>query len=150
MATTCSFQTLGLRASAPVRPTRAARRSLVVRAETETTTTTTTEAPVASVGAEGSKKALGFFEEDSAGQTNIFAVETKAYVAGSAQDNTDSTPTLLFAGIGGAIAIAAIAAGIIGGKNAAENAIPVYEDAGKYESLTTYAAKFSTKSAPQL
>ncbi len=33
-------------------------------------------------------QALGFTENDSAGQTNIFAVEPKSYVAGSSADKT--------------------------------------------------------------
>ena len=33
-------------------------------------------------------QALGFTENDSAGQTNIFAVEPKTYVAGSSSDKT--------------------------------------------------------------
>lgn len=35
-------------------------------------------------------QALGFTESDSAGQTNIFAVEPKAYVAGGSDDKTAS------------------------------------------------------------
>lgn len=154
MAATCStFQTtLGLRTAAPVRAartTRAARPSVVVRAETDTTT----KAPAAdvTVGSAGDKKALGYFAEDSAGQTNIFAVETKAYVAGSALDDTDSTPTLLFAGIGGAVAIAAVAVGVLGGQAQVQNAIPVYEEEGKYETISSYAAKFgAAPAAPSL
>lgn len=61
-------------------------------------------------------QALGFTENDSAGQTNIFAVEPKSYVAGSSADTTSAggQTTLLIAGVAAAAAAAAVAGGLLG------------------------------------
>lgn len=60
-------------------------------------------------------QALGFTESDSAGQTNIFAVEPKTYVAGSSADKTaeGSQATLLLAGVVAAISAALVAGGLL-------------------------------------
>lgn len=60
-------------------------------------------------------QALGYTESDSAGQTNIFAVEPKSYVAGSSADASadGSQATLIIAGVAAACAAAAVAAGLL-------------------------------------
>lgn len=63
----------------------------------------------------GSLQALGFTENDSAGQTNIFAVEPKTYVAGSSADNTSSggQTTIIVAAVAAIGAAAAVAGGLL-------------------------------------
>lgn len=60
-------------------------------------------------------QALGFTESDSAGQTNIFAVEPKSYVQGSQSDATSAagTSTTGGAAIAGSVAVGAVVAGLI-------------------------------------
>ena len=58
---------------------------------------------------------LGFTESDSAGQTNIFAVEPKSYVQGSKNDGTSDAQdsTQGGAAIAGTVAVGAVVAGLI-------------------------------------
>jgi hypothetical protein len=55
---------------------------------------------------------LGYTAEDSAGQSNIFAVEPKTYVAGSAKDPKAGSGSFVYAMTAGVIGAAAIAAGV--------------------------------------
>jgi len=55
---------------------------------------------------------LGYTAEDSAGQSNIFAVEPKTYVAGSSKDPKAGSGSLVYAVTAGVIGAAAIAAGV--------------------------------------
>jgi hypothetical protein len=54
-------------------------------------------------------QALGFTESDSAGQSNVFAVEPKSYVAGSSADATSEGAKVTFV-VGLAAAVVAFAA----------------------------------------
>lgn len=67
--------------------------------------TTTTTGPLTTQG-------LGYTAEDSAGQSNIFAVEPKTYVAGSSKDPKAGAGSLVYAVTAGVIGAAAIAAGV--------------------------------------
>ena len=60
-------------------------------------------------------QALGFTESDSAGQTNIFAVEPKIYVAGSSADKTASGANATLAiGVGaGMLAVFVLGSGLL-------------------------------------
>ena len=70
-----------------------------------------------------SNSALGYQEEDSAGQTNIFAVEPKAYVGSSFQSEVN--PALLGAIIVGAAAV--ILLGLSAINNAKNGSVDVYD-----------------------
>lgn len=60
-----------------------------------------------------SRSGLGYTAEDSAGQSNIFAVEPKVYVQGSSKDTTTgSSDNLLFAITAAVVGIGAIAVGL--------------------------------------
>jgi len=98
-----------------------------------------------------SKQALGFTESDSAGQTNIFAVQPKVYVAGTAKDDTtaDGDLTNGAAAIAGTFAVGAV----IGGLLLVKDTAPLLEDyPTEYLTLAEYksefAADFETVSAP--
>lgn len=56
-------------------------------------------------------QALGFTEDDSAGQSNIFAVEPKTYVQSGSPDS-NSNATLLIGGVAGAFAVALLVFGL--------------------------------------
>eukprot|EP00884_Botryococcus_braunii_P006326 jgi/Botrbrau1/15695/Bobra.4_1s0070.2 len=60
-----------------------------------------------------SRSGVGYTAEDSAGQSNIFAVEPKVYVQGSNKDTTTgSSDNLLFAVTAAVLGIGAIAVGL--------------------------------------
>ena len=91
-----------------------------------------------------SKQALVFTESDSAGQTNIFAVEPKAYVAGSSSDKTSDagSSTAGAAAIAGTFAIGAV----VGGLLLVKDSSPVLEDYPlEYETLTQYKSDFASE-----
>ncbi|KAL4432223.1 hypothetical protein ABPG77_005985 [Micractinium sp. CCAP 211/92] len=97
----------------------------------------------------GNKRAaLGFTENDSAGQTNIFAVEPKSYVAGSSADNTaqGGQTTLLVAGVVAVAAAAVVAGGLLGNSGPTELAALAPSDDVK--SLSAYAAQFAAEATP--
>ncbi|KAK9805221.1 hypothetical protein WJX72_006918 [[Myrmecia] bisecta] len=99
-----------------------------------------------------SRAALGYLEEDSAGQTNIFAVEPKQYVQGGSRDPTQGTQGLALVGVAGAFAVGAIALGLVltGGKDAGS---PIADVDGDFLTLSQYKAKFSSSdvaAAPRL
>lgn len=82
---------------------------------------------------------VGFIDDDSAGQTNIFAVEPKRYVAGSQQDQTGSSNLAIGIGaglLGGLILLA----GVLGGKGGVDSSTPADEG---LLSLTEYSQQFS-------
>ncbi len=85
-------------------------------------------------------QALGFTESDSAGQTNIFAVEPKSYVAGSSSDNGSST-VVPAAGLG-LVAIAFVAAGLqwVTGSTAVD-----LGPTGDFKALSEYKASFEAE-----
>ena len=68
--------------------------------------------PLLSVSSLSPPQGLGYTAEDSAGQSNIFAVEPKTYVAGSAKDPKAGSGSLVYAVTAGVIGAAAIAAGV--------------------------------------
>ena len=92
--------------------------------------------------APSNRAGLGFTDEDSAGQSNIFAVEPKQYVSDSNTSSNVGGPA-----IAGAVAVGLIVAGIriISTDEAAE--VVVGPDAG-LQSLGAYAEMFAVKSAP--
>lgn len=56
-------------------------------------------------------QALGFTADDSAGQSNIFAVEPKTYVQSGSPDS-NSSATLVIGGIAGALALGLLVIGL--------------------------------------
>lgn len=85
---------------------------------------------------------MGYTEDDSAGQTNIFAVEPRSYVAGSERDvQTDPNVNIAIV-TAGALAIAAIASGLIINFQSKPRA-PIEEETGQYLTLSQYKDKFS-------
>ncbi|CAG9464528.1 unnamed protein product [Pedinophyceae sp. YPF-701] len=81
--------------------------------------------------------AVGFQDEDSAGQTNIFAVEPKSYLAGSTADTSGGAPLFI------ALAFGIGAAVVVGGGVLNSREGPVEEDMSAYATLTEYVAKLS-------
>eukprot|EP01025_Chloroclados_australasicus_P019766 TRINITY_DN20827_c0_g1_i1.p6 TRINITY_DN20827_c0_g1~~TRINITY_DN20827_c0_g1_i1.p6 ORF type:complete len:170 (+),score=18.56 TRINITY_DN20827_c0_g1_i1:51-560(+) len=85
---------------------------------------------------------IGYVEQDSAGQTNIFAVETKSYVQGSAMDNTTGAQAntnfaLLLGGLAaGALAVTALTETLVSPSN-------VGYIEGEYKTLTQYKTQFA-------
>ncbi|KAL4421479.1 hypothetical protein ABPG75_010770 [Micractinium tetrahymenae] len=94
------------------------------------------------------RSALGFTENDSAGQTNIFAVEPKSYVAGSSADTTSSgsQATLLIAGVAAVAAAAAVAGGLLG--NSGPTELASLAPSADVKTLSAYAAEFSVEFSP--
>lgn len=90
------------------------------------------------------RAALGFTESDSAGQTNVFAVEPKSYVAGSSSDKTKAAgnSTVGAAAIAGSVAAGAVIAGLllINGSNNAD-----VGPSGDFKSLSEYKAQFASE-----
>jgi hypothetical protein len=94
------------------------------------------------------RSGVGYLDEDSAGQTNIFAVEPATYIKGSTRDTTSGT-TLLVGGGAAAIAGLVLAAGLIGGGNGGQST-PADEG---LQSLSQYSQQFSAEgsaTAPSL
>ena len=93
--------------------------------------------------------ARGYTAEDSAGQSNIFAVEPKIFVAGADDDETGSgSETAVIAGVGLAFAgIAAFALVSSGGNGAAEPDVAAVPFDGA-ETLSYYLDAFADKPAP--
>mmetsp|Transcript_3965 Transcript_3965/g.11216 ORF Transcript_3965/g.11216 Transcript_3965/m.11216 type:complete len:149 (+) Transcript_3965:125-571(+) len=91
------------------------------------------------------RAALGFTEADSAGQTNIFAVEPKSYVEGSSSD--DGSNSQLFA-LGAFLVSATILAGAV----TVLSDSSVDDNLATYKSLSEYRTQFAGElaSAPSL
>ncbi|KAL6778049.1 PSB34 [Auxenochlorella protothecoides x Auxenochlorella symbiontica] len=85
---------------------------------------------------------IGYTEKDSAGQANIYPVEPRQYVSGSRQDGGRSSGTFNFAVGGGALAIAAVAAGLLVLANAPQPTSPNVFSGRR--SLAEYTTKFKT------
>ena len=99
-------------------------------------------------------QALGFTESDSAGQTNIFAVEPKSYVAGSTADTTGSgyQATLLTAGVAAIAAAAAVAGGLLtnSGPSGAQMVVCMWVLRAQQRCSRRRLAQCSAGSIPQL
>ncbi|PRW32587.1 hypothetical protein C2E21_8192 [Chlorella sorokiniana] len=95
------------------------------------------------------RAALGFTENDSAGQTNIFAVEPKQYVAGSSSDKTGegSQATLIVAGIAAVAAAAAVSGGLLANSSSPTSLSDLAPVEG-VKSLTAYSQQFAAELAP--
>ena len=89
-------------------------------------------------------QALGFTESDSAGQTNIFAVEPKTYVAGSTADATaaGANSTYGAAAVAGTFAVGAVIAGLLLVKDASTIDLG---PTGDFKTLTEYQAQFAAE-----
>ncbi len=91
---------------------------------------------------------VGFVESDSAGQTNVFAVEPKQYVAGGKADETrgEANDTTAVAAVAGTFGMGIVVAGLLltSGPTTLEAAAP----AGDARALSSYAAQFSAELAP--
>ncbi|KAK9802043.1 hypothetical protein WJX73_005455 [Symbiochloris irregularis] len=98
--------------------------------------------------AQGSPKQTGYTEKDSAGQTNIYPVMTKAYVQGSTNDSTTgSKANNAIAAVAGIITLAAISLGIVAAKSSiSDNFEDTQAQVGLFRSLSEYKDKFSAES----
>ncbi|GAB4822760.1 hypothetical protein N2152v2_009806 [Parachlorella kessleri] len=93
------------------------------------------------------RAAVGYTDEDSAGQSNIFAVEPKVYVSGSSADNSNAGPqTVTVAAAGFVFAMAAIGAGLIVMNQ--PQGVEAVAPTGEFRPLSEYAAKFSAELGP--
>lgn len=90
----------------------------------------------------------GYLEEDSAGQTNIFAVEPKTYVQGSAADDVDNTATVSIAGFAFVFAMAAVGLGLL--VNGQKSDVADFAPTGEYLALSEYKAKFAAELSSQV
>ncbi|EFN54658.1 expressed protein [Chlorella variabilis] len=94
------------------------------------------------------RAALGFTESDSAGQTNVFAVEPKVYVAGSTADTTSAgnQATIFIAGVAALAAAAAVVGGLLA--NTGPSALDALVPAEDVKTLTAYSKLFAAELAP--
>ena len=78
---------------------------------------------VSSIGSTSSRAGLGYLEEDSAGQQNIFSVEPKVYVQGSATDEARGGGSLIYSAVALAAsgALVYIGLGALGGDSPTES-----------------------------
>lgn len=97
------------------------------------------------------RAALGYVESDSAGQTNIFAVQPPQYVEGSVRDvNTDSSANTTIAAGVALLGFIAVALGVTGLLGQGDGAVSV-PDSSETLSLSQYSAKFTADiGAPDL
>lgn len=91
-------------------------------------------------------QALGYTESDSAGQTNIFAVEPRSYVAGSTRDQTKDAgnSTTGAAAIAGTVAVGAFIAGLILLNESSKTDLG---PTGEFLTLSQYKAQFASESS---
>merc|ERR1719183_3496838 len=75
------------------------------------------------IGSTSSRAGLGYLEEDSAGQQNIFSVEPKVYVQGSATDEARGGGSLIYSAVALAAsgALVYIGLGALGGDSPTES-----------------------------
>ncbi|KAL3149402.1 hypothetical protein ABBQ32_002198 [Trebouxia sp. C0010 RCD-2024] len=99
--------------------------------------------------APNSRSGAGYTDDDSAGQTNIFAVEPRLYLAGSDRDVEVNPAANIAIVTAGALAIAAIASGLVINFQSKPRA-PIDDEAGEYLTLSQYKDKFSAPAAPAL
>lgn len=89
------------------------------------------------------RAALGYTQEDSAGQTNIFAVEPKKYIQRGIDDQTSgSTSNLVIAVSAFAVGAAILTFGIFVNRNDSDS--PIAEELGQFKTLTEYSREFSS------
>lgn len=88
--------------------------------------------------------ASGYVEFDTAGQSNMYPVITKAYETGSAQDTLETGGANFAVGVGaGAIAVAVLAIGLTAlSQQGADTTTAALE---QFKSLSEYAAAFSAE-----
>lgn len=97
-----------------------------------------------------SRSAVGYTEEDSAGQTNIFAVEPKQYVQGSSRDTTADAAAQQ-ANLITTAALVGAAVLILGVASNSQNSDAGPSNSGEsFASLSSYSQEFSSSSAPAL
>jgi len=87
---------------------------------------------------------MGYTEEDSAGQTNIFAVEPKKYIQNAADDmaSGSATSNLVIAISAFAVGAAILTFGIFVNRNDSES--PIAEELGQFKTLSEYQREFSS------
>jgi hypothetical protein len=87
-------------------------------------------------------QSLGYTEADSAGQTNIFAVEPKQYVSGSKTDAAvgAGNETFATASVAGSVAVGAVIAGLL--LNSGPASLDAVAPTGDFVPLSTYASQF--------
>ncbi|KAK9859840.1 hypothetical protein WJX84_006835 [Apatococcus fuscideae] len=90
------------------------------------------------------RAAMGYTEEDSAGQTNIFAVEPKKYIQNAADDmaSGSATSNLVIAISAFAVGAAILTFGIFVNRNDSES--PIAEELGQFKTLSEYQREFSS------
>jgi len=138
-----------------------ARPRTVTRAEDrpQTQTDESENAPPSSNGADKKKgprlsfapntrSGMGYTDDDSAGQTNIFAVEPRLYLAGSDRDVVTSPGANIAIVTAAALAIAGIASGLIINFNNKEPRVAIEDEPGQYLTLSQYKDKFSVSTSP--
>ncbi|BDA43445.1 hypothetical protein COCOBI_04-4570 [Coccomyxa sp. Obi] len=90
--------------------------------------------------------ARGYTEEDSAGQSNIFAVEPKQYVAGSSRDTGENSNNAAL--LAGAVGVGILAVGLLALRGTQPNtAVAVQQlqkEAANYRSLSSYKEQFAS------
>ncbi|KAK9844043.1 hypothetical protein WJX81_002857 [Elliptochloris bilobata] len=123
-------------------------RPSVVRATATTEEQTDDNRPKLTFGA-NANAARGYTEEDSAGQSNIFAVEPKQYVQGSVRDSGGPSSNV-GAVVAGVVAIGIVVAGLVAlSKGGSSSKIPaplstVQDEASSFRSLSTFKQQFGT------
>ncbi|EIE22445.1 hypothetical protein COCSUDRAFT_56129 [Coccomyxa subellipsoidea C-169] len=94
-------------------------------------------------------QARGYTEEDSAGQSNIFAVEPKQYVAGSSRDTGENSNNAAL--VAGAVGVGILAVGLLALRGTQPNsAVAVQElrkEASNYRTLRQYKDQFAVATA---
>lgn len=92
---------------------------------------------------------LGFTDNDSAGQTNIFAVEPKSYVQGTKADGTSDAQTSTQGGaaIGGTVAVGVVVAALIL-LQGDEELVTVSGPDASLKPLSEYASQFTREIVP--
>eukprot|EP00877_Chromochloris_zofingiensis_P004318 jgi/Chrzof1/13888/Cz08g16060.t1 len=139
-----STQAVGFRhavkvtSNVPVRPTQ----RMLVRASADTQTQTKEEEPKTLTFQPNAQASSGYVEYDTAGQSNMYPVMTKAYEAGSSQDSGSMNSANTTYAIGAAVvAIGVLAIGLIALTQSGGDATSTEQ----YLTLTQYAAKFATE-----
>eukprot|EP01023_Acetabularia_acetabulum_P024926 TRINITY_DN2394_c0_g1_i1.p2 TRINITY_DN2394_c0_g1~~TRINITY_DN2394_c0_g1_i1.p2 ORF type:complete len:179 (+),score=52.76 TRINITY_DN2394_c0_g1_i1:99-635(+) len=88
---------------------------------------------------------IGYVEQDSAGQTNIFAVEAKTYVQGSSMDSTTGAQAnTTFALTAGGLAVGALALATLTNTFLAPDVTEEIYVEGQYKTLTAYRQQFAS------
>jgi len=86
--------------------------------------------------------ASGYVEFDTAGQSNMYPVVTKAFEVGSNQDTLETGSANLVVGLGaGGIAVAVLALGLVALSQQGAGSDPIEQ----FKTLSEYAAAFSAE-----